>query len=69
MTLADYLKNDPVWQAVKKKSIGINEDKVLTKIEFLKTIGSKNYSENAYQKYLRQVEEQRRQSAKSDQED
>ena len=52
MTLVDYLKNDPLWQKAKEKTMNLRTDKTLTKVEYLRVVGHKAFSHKNYQAYL-----------------
>ena len=55
MTLTDFLKNDPDWQAAKMNTEKIQSDKIMTKVEYLKYIGWKNFTESGYKEYLQKL--------------
>lgn len=50
MDLIEQLAKDKTWQETKSKT-NIETDKLLTKVEFLKSVGHEMFSEQAYKEY------------------
>lgn len=45
---------------IKLKTHQMTTDKILSRVEFLKTVGAKYYSDQAYQKYLKAMEQKQK---------
>jgi len=48
----DFFANDPDWQLLKSEKT-IKTEKLLTKIEFLKSVTASAFSEENYRKYVK----------------
>jgi hypothetical protein len=48
--MSDKFWETPEW--IRTKTLGMKTDKLLTKIEYLKYVGAKNFTEEGYKKYL-----------------
>ncbi len=51
MTLYEFLQKDKTWQDTKLKKPDAYTDKLLSRSEYLKLVGSDMYSERAYRDY------------------
>ena len=56
MPINDYFKSKE-WIELKQSCGAIKTDKVLTRIEYLKEVGAKNFTEKTYQQYLSTINE------------
>ena len=50
--IEEFFRTDPDWTEAKKKASKITSDKILTRLEFLRLVGRKRYSKEAYREYL-----------------
>ena len=55
--IENFFNTDPDWLEAKKKASKITSDKTLTRLEFLRLVGKKRYSKEAYQQYLDSLKE------------
>lgn len=51
MTLYEFLQKDKTWQDTKLKRSAADTEKLLTRREYLRLVGSDMYSESAYRDY------------------
>ena len=58
-SIEKIFKEDPLWQEAKRKASNIKTETILSKYEFLKAIGHKDFSEEKYQNYLRSMKNER----------
>lgn len=57
-SIAEFFRTDSLWNQVKTK-IKIDDEEKLSRIQFLKRVGSDNYSTKAYKIYLQEYESKR----------
>ena len=53
MNLIEQLAKDKTWQQTKSRT-NLKSEKLMTKIEYLKSVGHENFTERGYKEYKKQ---------------